>query len=110
MKFSAFGLLATLAATVAAQGEDLLFVDTLLYDEYDRAIALGYTAKVVTKAEWRAMTTEDFAQYKAIVLSDPDCSLDVASIDFAEETKDIWSPAVLGNIVVLGTYLRQYCW
>ena len=67
MRFSSLGLLAGLAACVVA--EDLLFIDSLQDKEYDEAIALGYTAKVVTETEWRAMTTADFAAFKAIVIS-----------------------------------------
>ncbi len=48
MKFSVFGLLAGLAASVLA--EDVLFVDQFEYEEYSEAIGtLGLTAKVVTE-------------------------------------------------------------
>jgi cysteine-rich repeat protein len=49
------------------------------------------------------MTTADFAKYKAIVLADPDCEYDPSGLQFAVDTKDVWSPAVTGNIVLIGT-------
>jgi hypothetical protein len=101
MKFSAFGLLATLAASVVA--EDVLFVDQFQYVEYSEAIGtLGLTAKVVTEDEWRAMTTADFTAFKAIVLADPDCGGGTDAIQFLVDTKDVWGPAVQGNIVLIG--------
>jgi cysteine-rich repeat protein len=99
MRFSSLGLLAGLAACVVA--EDLLFIDSLQDKEYDEAIALGYTAKVVTETEWRAMTTADFAAFKAIVISDPECG-DISQIKFLEDTKAVWSPAILGNMILIG--------
>lgn len=100
MRFPSFGLMAGLAATSTAQ--DLLFLDTLDYKEYDEAVALGFSAQKVTVDQWNAMTTVDFAQYKAIIISDPDCgSLD--TIKFLEDTRNVWSPAVTGNIVLIGT-------
>jgi hypothetical protein len=60
IKFSNLSLPATLLASVAAEG--LLFVDNFEFVEHTKAtMALGYTAKVVTETEWRAMTTTDFA-------------------------------------------------
>jgi hypothetical protein len=49
------------------------------------------------------MKTADFAKYKAIVLADPDCVYDPSPIEFAEKTKNVWGPAVGGNIIVIGT-------
>src|SRR4051812_32698513 len=101
MKFSAFGLLASLAASAAA--EDLLFVDQFQYVEYTEAVGpLGYTAKVVTEDEWRAMTTSDFAAFKAIILSDPICGPDPSVLSFLDDTKATWSPAIQGNMVLIG--------
>ncbi|CZR67440.1 related to glucan 1,4-alpha-glucosidase [Phialocephala subalpina] len=102
MKFSSFGLMAGLA--VSALAEDLLFVDVFEYEEYNEAITtLGMTAKVVTETDWRAMTTADFASYKAIVLADPSCSSDPTILEFLVDTKDVWGPAVEGNMVLIGT-------
>ncbi|KAN0107877.1 hypothetical protein V8E51_007619 [Hyaloscypha variabilis] len=102
MKFSTLGLMAGLAASAAA--EDLLFVDTFQYDEYIEATTtLGYTAKVVTEAEWNTMTSADFAAFKAIVIADPDCAVDPTDLDFLASSNSVWGPAVQGNIVLIGT-------
>lgn len=60
------------------------------------------TVHVATDEEWNSMTTADFAQYKAIILSDPNCG-DLSNITFLDETKAAWSPAVTGNIILIGT-------
>ncbi|OCK79323.1 hypothetical protein K432DRAFT_426610 [Lepidopterella palustris CBS 459.81] len=100
MRFSSIWLWAGCALSVLA--EDLLFIETLQDKEYDEAISMGYTAKVVTEAQWRSMTTSDFAAFKAIIISDPYCG-SVDEIKFLEDTTAVWSPAVQGNIIVIGT-------
>ncbi|KAF2727637.1 hypothetical protein EJ04DRAFT_478718 [Polyplosphaeria fusca] len=100
MKFSNLGLLAGLAASGIAQ--DLLFLEGLDYREFDEAEALGFSTKIVTEAEWAAMTTDDFSKFKAIVVPDPSCG-SVSTIKFLEDSKSQWSPAVTGNIILIGT-------
>lgn len=99
MKLSILSLVAGLAAS--AVGQDLLFLEGLDYEEYDEAVALGFSTKTVTEAEWAAMTTEDFAKFKAIVVPDPSCG-SVSSIKFLEDSRSVWSPAVTGNIILIG--------
>jgi len=48
------------------------------------------------------MTTADFAKYKAIIISDPDCG-GLDRIEFLNDTKKAWSPAVTGNMILIGT-------
>lgn len=48
------------------------------------------------------MATADFEKYKAIIISDPDCGT-INNISFLEGTKAAWSPAVMGNIILIGT-------
>jgi hypothetical protein len=107
MRFS-FAAAAAVLLPALAMAEDLLFIDSLEHQEYSEAIGtLGLTAKVVTEAEWRAMTTADFAAFKAIVIADPSCG-SVSSIQFLDDTKATWSPAVLGNMVLIGMFIRLY--
>ncbi|KJR87431.1 uncharacterized protein SPSK_01382 [Sporothrix schenckii 1099-18] len=95
-------LLGTTALAGAAHAADLLFYQGMTFAEYRQALALNYTVHVASKAEWYAMTTADFAQYKAIVVPDADCgSLD--QIQFLSDTKAAWGPAVVGNVIVMGT-------
>jgi len=102
MLFSQLGLLAAFASTAAAQAQ-LLFYDQLLYGEYVLATQdLGLTADYVDLATWNSMTTADFAKYQAIVISDPDCG-DLTNIDFFNVSKAVWSPAITGNVILIGT-------
>ena len=72
--------------------------------EADKARELGFDVDVVTASEWGAMSTSDFATYRAIVLGDPSCSTSAsASIGAAEDNVDVWSPAVTGNVLVIGS-------
>jgi cysteine-rich repeat protein len=98
-----YGTLAGLAALASsALAEDVLLVDTLLGREQDRAQALGFTTKVVTEAEWKGMTTSDFSTFKAIVIGDEFGSNDLSLIQFLVDTKDVWGPAVQGNMIIHG--------
>ncbi|QSZ37070.1 hypothetical protein DSL72_009162 [Monilinia vaccinii-corymbosi] len=102
MKFSTSSLLASLAASVLA--EDLLFVDTFEFKEFAEVTSvLGFTTEVVSEAQWKTMTTAEFAAFKAIVIADPDCSSSPSDVQFLTDTKNTWGPAVQGNIVVIGT-------
>lgn len=57
---------------------------------------------MATPEEWNSYTTADFEKYKAIVIPDPDCG-SVDDIAFLDATKEAWSPAILGNIILIGT-------
>lgn len=104
MKLSVPHLLAALATSVLAQ--DLLFYEGMDYREYEQAVELGYTTKIATAAEWSAMTTEDFAKFRAIVIPDPNCG-SVSRIKFLEDSKDRWSQAVTGNIILIGMAITR---
>lgn len=67
------------------------------------ATALGYTPVVVDAATWGAMTTAEFASYRALVLGDPTCSISTTSIAAAEANVAVWSPAITGNVIINGT-------
>ena len=97
MKFSAFSLMAAVLAAKAA-AEDLLFTNSASSVEYTTAVRLGYSVKIVSATEWRSMSTADFAQYKAVVFGEGDSSF----LNFADDTKKTWSPAILGNMVIIG--------
>lgn len=60
-----------------AASADLLILDSTQLSgtssrEIKAANNLGLTYDIVTATQWSAMTTSDFAAYKAIVLGDPD--------------------------------------
>lgn len=57
---------------------------------------------MATPEEWDTYTTADFMKFKAIIISDPYCGA-VSTIDFLDATKAVWSPAVTGDIILIGT-------
>lgn len=59
-------------------------------------------AHIASPEEWNAMTTADFERYKAIIIADPNCGA-IDDIAFLDTTKAAWSPAVMGNIILIGT-------
>jgi hypothetical protein len=102
------GLLApmTHANAVATTPSLLIYGPTLFgspQNEQTIAESLGYTVTVVDEATWSSMTTSDFASYSAIVFGDPTCIADPGILDSAVANRTTWSPAVTGNIVVIGT-------
>lgn len=122
MGFSQLAGLALAGLAVGAMAEDLLFYDNMTYVEYTRATTvLNYTgillppprspssadpfviiARIATPDQWNTMTAADFALYKAIIIPDPSCG-NLSRIDFLENTKAAWSPAIQGNIIIVGT-------
>lgn len=83
---------------------DVLILDTTdpISQQRNAAVAKGLTYDLVTPAQWAAMTTSDFAQYKAIVLGDPRCgSISAISTPLANPTT--WGPAITGNVILIGT-------
>ncbi|EPE05232.1 peptidoglycan bound protein [Ophiostoma piceae UAMH 11346] len=95
-------LLGLAAWAGSALAEDLLFYQGLTFNEYKQALALNYTVHIASPTEWSAMKAADFAKYKAIVVPDSDCG-SLSAIQFLTDTKAAWSPAVVGNIIVMGT-------
>ncbi|KAK2610405.1 hypothetical protein N8I77_003837 [Diaporthe amygdali] len=96
--------LASVGLASIATAEDLLFYSTMTdTQEYIQATTvLGLTAHVASPEEWASYTTADFEKYKAIIIPDPTCGA-VSTIDFFDLTKAVWGPAVMGNIILIGT-------
>jgi hypothetical protein len=73
-------------------------------NEATLAAAAGHKVTVADPVTWSAMTTGDFAQYRAIVFGDPSCrETPEPTLTVAEANKATWSAAVTGNMVVIGT-------
>lgn len=66
------------------------------------ATAVGLQADVVDEATWAAMTTADFAKYRAIVLGDPN-STGLGPEAAATANAATWGAAVNGNTLIVGT-------
>jgi len=62
----------------------------------------GYDVTIVSNAAWDALSREDFASYRALLLGDRSCN-DVSVVDAATRNRAVWGGAVGGNVVVLGT-------
>ena len=70
--------------------------------EAQAAVTAGHLPVVVDDATWLGMTTADFTLYSAIVLGDAYCT-SIDAVTAAETSKNIWSPAVNGNVIIDGT-------
>lgn len=70
--------------------------------EAQEAAADGYGVDVVDAATWSAMTADQFAAYRAIILGDPTCSGE-SSVAAAETNASVWGPVVDGNIEIIGS-------
>ncbi|KAF1926378.1 uncharacterized protein M421DRAFT_67576 [Didymella exigua CBS 183.55] len=102
MRLSLCTVIAAVVASVASQDAPNILIYGLADSVEDRAAKeLGYNTTIVGDADWGNMTTLDFAGYDAIVV--PDLNTDsLTSLDFLEKSKDVWSPAITGNIIVIG--------
>ncbi|HEX8705672.1 MAG TPA: immunoglobulin-like domain-containing protein, partial [Myxococcaceae bacterium] len=63
---------------------------------------LGYAVQVVTEAEWSAMTAEQFATYRVLILGDKGCS-PLNAVSAAVANRAVWGPVVNGNVLIAGT-------
>jgi hypothetical protein len=89
------------------QGKSILIygpaLSTSSRNEQNLASAAGYSVTVVDEAAWSAMTTDQFAQYDAIVFPDPTCSGNTQALAAAEANNAVWSAAITGPIYLQGT-------
>jgi len=60
----------------------------------------AHSVTVVDASAWAGMTTEDFASYDAIIVGDHACEADPNDLDPVEANKDVWGPAITGNVVI----------
>ena len=66
------------------------------------AVNLGFTVVDVTADQWLSMSNSDFASFQAIILGDPTCG-SIDDIDAAVSNRTVWSGAINGNVVIIGT-------
>ncbi|MCY1081243.1 kelch repeat-containing protein [Archangium lansingense] len=67
------------------------------------ARSLGYAVDVVSNSAWAAMSSADFAGYRAIILGDSTCGGSLSLISAASKSRSIWGPVVDGNVIIVGT-------
>ncbi|MCI5147007.1 MAG: hypothetical protein D3923_16165, partial [Candidatus Electrothrix sp. AR3] len=94
-------------ASTATAGTVGIFDDTViggaLSAEALAANALGHDVDIIDNGTWMSMTTEDFAAYDALIFGDPYClETPPDSMFLVDLTTDIWTPAVTGNVIVIG--------
>jgi cysteine-rich repeat protein len=114
-RFGAVALAAAVLGVAPLAGADpapdansVLILDTTVTGgatsvEATQAALLGLTPVVVDAATWGAMSTADFATYRALILGDPNCVTGTGPLAPAEANRPVWSPAVTGNIITIGT-------
>jgi len=66
------------------------------------AASQGFQVEVVTPAQWKAMRTVDFMNYRALVIGDAACATGDTAFKAAVESSHVWGHIVDGNIVILG--------
>ena len=93
----------TTVSEAPASGEKVLIFEPTnsagLRAAADRA---GYAYDIKNATEWAAMTTAQFASYRAILIGDPSCgSLPTISAPIAN--RSVWAAAIDGNVIIDGT-------
>lgn len=96
------GITLALAGHAAPDKNSLLFYKLISGPELDIALGLGYTTVVLSDVEWNQLTAADVSTYKAVILGDPDVT-DASPLAIPVMNRDVWSPAILGNIIIIGT-------
>lgn len=96
------GITLALAKHAAPDKNSLLFYNLISGPELDIAKSLQFTTVVLNDVEWNELTEADVSTYKAIILGDPDVT-GAAPLDIPVMNRDVWSPVILGNVIVIGT-------
>jgi choice-of-anchor A domain-containing protein len=65
----------------------------------------SFQADVVTPAQWKAMTAQQFMSYRALIIGDAGCTQGTAAWQAALETRSTWGAVVDGNIIAIGSNL-----
>jgi hypothetical protein len=72
------------------------------WDERGVAENLGYTVTVADETMWSSFSQADFESFNAIVFGDPSCGERRSILDAAVANRDVWTPAVTGNVMIIG--------
>jgi hypothetical protein len=93
--------------SVAPGTGGVLILDATVYNgtnspEAVAARDLGFGVTVVNTATWNAMSADDFAQYRAVILGDPYCGYP-ASRAPQLTNGSVWGPAINGNVFIIGS-------
>lgn len=96
-----------LHAVPAPDANSVLILDTTVSGgggsiEAVEAANAGFTVVVASAAVWAATTTAEFKTYRALILGDATCT-SVGAVAAAEANRTTWSPAIDGNMILIGT-------
>ncbi len=69
-----------------------------------------FEIEVVTPAQWKLMSANQFMSYRALIIGDAACTQGTAAWQAALETRDTWGAIVDGNIIVAGSNLASNSW
>ena len=72
-------------------------------NEKSIARSLGYTVFIADSIAWQSLTRSDFERYDAIIIGDRSCDESSEYLNLAAATRSRWTPAVRGNVTVIGT-------
>jgi hypothetical protein len=94
--------------TAPVAGNSVLILDSSVAGgvsslEATEALNLGFDVVVNDNPTWLSMSTAQFATFRAIILGDPYCQGSTAPIGAAIGNRTTWSPAVQGNMIIIGT-------
>ncbi len=104
---AAFFCIVGVSGAFAGNGKVLVLDSTisggLSSPEALAATAAGEGVDVVNGSTWDSMTTAQFAAYDGLILGDPSCTENPSPVAAAESNSTVWSPAVTGKVIVIGT-------
>ncbi|HEX8706076.1 MAG TPA: immunoglobulin-like domain-containing protein, partial [Myxococcaceae bacterium] len=63
----------------------------------------SFQADVVTPAQWREMTAQQFMSYRALIIGDAGCTQGTDAWQAAIDTRSTWGAVVDGNIIAIGS-------
>ncbi|ETO24884.1 hypothetical protein RFI_12274, partial [Reticulomyxa filosa] len=88
---------------VPTTNDKVLFLSDVYNPDYGSVLtSLNYGYDVVTRTEWMSYSTKQFAVYSAIVFCDMN-SRSTSILNAAVNSSSVWSKAITGNIIVIGS-------
>jgi len=79
----------------------VLFLDPLRGAEHSLVPSV-WTVMSITEANWATRNTAFFSSFDAIIIGDPN-SPNLSLLNTLVDTRTKWSPAIKGNVIILGT-------
>eukprot|EP01084_Bolivina_argentea_P095730 172079_1 len=92
-------------ATCTHEGKVCIYGGAACGTDYTTYIqnTLNLAVDIIDTTRWTSMSSDDFKKCNAIVFCDPRCSTDPSLLQVAENNANVWSAAVDGNILLIGS-------